>query len=246
MPAAIIGQMLNEALNKVARVQKVDAAILELQRRIASIDPGKATQGRLDEAKREFDEADGRLHAIRGELKDLELESKKCEGKIKSENDRLYSGGIYNAKDAEAIDREVKNLKERISAIDSRILELWEELPPAEETAKGARSRLDEAESVHGEYVAEYGSVRSELEGKLGQLVSMRPKAIEGCDPSVVQKYESMRGKHQGIGIAVVDGEECSICRTRVPKLLKDAILSGADLETCEGCGRYLYIEVES
>lgn len=236
--------MFNAALNRIAKVQKLDIAILELQRRLDHLDPGRAATKARDETLEAFQQAESRLKAVRGELTDLELEQKKIEAKIKSENDRLYSGGVYNAKDADAIDREVKNLKARLGNIDARILELWEELPPAEEAAKSAEIELAEKEAELCKYLEKYGSVKAELEQKLAQLQEMRPKALEGADPNVLAKYERMRKAHGGIGLAKVDNDECEICRARVPKPLKDAILSGVDLETCEGCGRYLYIEL--
>ncbi len=235
--------MFNDALNRIAKIQKLDTAILELRRRIDHLDPGKAVSEVRDEAQAQFEEANGKLKALRGELTDLELEQKKIEAKIKSENDRLYSGGVYNAKDAESIDREVKNLKARLGDIDVRILALWEELPPAEEAAKTVEATLAEKQALVDEYMKKYEQVKVEIEQKLAQLEGIRPKAVEAADPAVVAKYERMRKAHGGVGLAKVDEGECEVCRARVPKPLKDAILSGVDLETCEGCGRYLYIE---
>lgn len=236
--------MFNAALNRIARVQKLDIAILELQRRIEHMDPGIAVTKARDEAKKAFEEADANLKKIRGEVADLELEQKKIEAKIKSETARLYSGGVYNVKDADAIEREVANLKERLGRVDARILELWEELPAAEKSAKVAEAEYKEKEAIRDEYVKKYEQVKADIEQKIAQLQAMRPKAIEGCDPGVLEKYERMRKAHGGIGLARVDNDECEICRARVPKPLKEAILSGVDLETCEGCGRYLYIEL--
>lgn len=236
--------MFNAALNRIARVQKLDIAILELQRRLEHMDPGIAVTKARDEAKKAFEEADANLKKIRGEVADLELEQKKIEAKIKSETARLYSGGVYNVKDADAIEREVANLKERLGTVDARILELWEELPAAEKSAKVAEAEYKEKEAIRDEYVKKYEQVKADIEQKIAQLQAMRPKAIEGCDLGVLEKYERMRKAHGGIGLARVDNDECEICRARVPKPLKEAILSGVDLETCEGCGRYLYIEL--
>lgn len=236
--------MFNDALNRIARVQKLDIAILELQRRIEHMDPGIAVTKARDEAKSAFEEADAKLKKIRAEVTDLELEQMKIEAKIKSETARLYSGGVYNVKDAEAIDREVANLKERLGGVDARILELWEELPEAEQAARLAESEYKEKDAIRDEYIKKYNALKAEIEQKIAQLQAMRPKAIEGCDPAVLEKYDRMRKAHAGIGIAKVDNDECEICRARVPKPLRETLLSGVDLETCEGCGRYLYIEL--
>ena len=78
--------MVNEALNKISQVHKVDQGILELTKRFENIDPGKRAQLRFDNAKAEFDQADGKLKTIRQEVQDLELESKKIAQKMESES----------------------------------------------------------------------------------------------------------------------------------------------------------------
>lgn len=235
--------MINEALRRIAKVQKVDAAILELRRRLAAMDPGAAAQAKRDEAKAAFEEADKRLKALRSELQDLELESKKIEQKIKSETARLYSGGVYNAKDAEAIDREVKNLKARLGGVDERILQLWEEVPPAQEKADRLFEDLKVAEAELEGYLKKYAAVKAEIEAKLAQLLDLRTKAVVGCDPELLAKYDVVREHRHGIGLAPVQDGECGVCHNSIPKLQKERIEEGESLETCEGCGRYLYTE---
>lgn len=235
--------MVNEALQKISQVHKVDQAILELTKRFESIDPGKRAQARFDTAKADFDQADSKLKALRQEVQDLELESKKIAQKIDSENGRLYSGGVYNAKDAEAIDREVKNLKARSSDIDTRLLELWELVPPAQEEADRLKVFVDQFQSELDDYAVKYGAVKTEFDAKLARLNAMRRGALQGCDPDILAKYDQMKSKRGGIGLAIVHDGTCTMCNSVIPKHQLDELAAGLDLETCEGCGRYLYLE---
>lgn len=234
--------MLREALSKIADVQKVDIAILELKKRFAAVSSDSETQTRYDQAHAEHEVVDGKLKALRAELKDLELESKKIEDKIKSENARLYSGGIYNAKDADAIDREVKNLAERRGKVDDRTMELWELIPPAEELSKISQAALDIATKERDAHLKEYAEVKAECEGRLSQLVAARKKVAEGTDDQLLSRYETMRKNKAGIGVSVVTGGNCSICNNRIPKNQIDLLTTGESIEVCEACGRILYL----
>ena len=169
--------MINEALKKIARVQKIDSAALELQRRFAHIDPGKHAQKEFAAAKAVFDEAETEAKTVRTELEDLELKNKGIEQKIDSEKKKLYSGGVYNAKDAENIEREVANLNKRRGENDDRILELWELVQPAKGRAAEAKAVMDKAEARVKEYEAKYIALKAEYEDKMRQVLAMRQRS---------------------------------------------------------------------
>src|SRR5438046_1596201 len=152
--------MINEALRRIGRVQKIDSAALELQRRFNAFDPGRGVQASLEAARQKLDEAEAAHKAIRTEVEDLELKNKGFEQKMESEKKRLYSGGVYNAKDAEAIDKELNNLKERRSANEDRILQLWDEVEPAKEVVAKAKAEFQAAEAKSKEYADKFNAIK--------------------------------------------------------------------------------------
>lgn len=234
--------MLNEALKKIWNVQKVDTAIQELQRKFDSIDTGAKIKAVHEQLKARLDEADGRLHAIRAEIKDLELQSKQIEEKSKKEQSRLYAGGIYNAKDAEAIERELKNLKERSSAIDERILILWEQVEPVTAEVNERRKEFDEIDAKLKNHLEKYAQVKAEFDKKMSQLIAMRNAAAKHADPDLLQKYDAVRVRHGGVGLAEVINDECGACHARIARYNLERIASGDSLEKCESCDRLLFI----
>jgi predicted nucleic acid-binding Zn-ribbon protein len=238
--------MINEALKQIARVQKIDSAALELQRRFAHIDPGKHAHEEYAAAKAALDEAESLYKAVRTELEDLELANKGFEQKAEAEKKRLYSGGVYNAKDAENIDREIASLMKRRSQNDDRILELWDLVEPAKQKAAEAKAEFDKAEAKLKEYEAKYAAIKAEFEAKLAQVQALRQKEIVGCDPKLLAKYDAMRQKRGGVGLSAVVEGVCSACQTAIPKKQLGDIEMGETLETCENCLRYLYIESQS
>ncbi len=235
--------MINEALKKIGRVQKIDSAALELQRRFSTIDPGRGAQAGLEAARQKLDEAEAAHKAIRTELEDLELKNKGFEQKMASEKNRLYSGGVYNAKDAEAIDKEINNLKDRRSANDDRILQLWDEVEPAKEAVAKAKAEYQTAEAKSKEYADKFNAIKAEFEQKFAQLQEARIKEVVNCDPDILRKYDAMRQKRGGVGLSVVVEGMCTACQTAIPRKQLGDLKTGETLETCENCLRYIYLE---
>lgn len=235
--------MLNEALRKIYKVQKVDAAILELERRFAALDPGEKARRRYEETRAAFEAAEEKLKSLRSEAQDLELLSKQLDQKRKAEEKRLYQGGVYNIKEADAIEREIESLKKRSSDVDERLLALWEDIEPARVSAEEAKKVMEEAERHLKSYQEKYAMAKAEFEAKFAQLQAARREAIKGCDEELLQKYDQLRKKLGGIGLAPVEHNECGVCHAKVATRILEAVAKGESLERCENCGRYLFMD---
>jgi predicted nucleic acid-binding Zn-ribbon protein len=238
--------MMNEELKRIAVVQKVDTAIQELKRKFATIDPGHAAEAAVEKAKAKLDEAAEGHARLRREVEDLELATKGFENKIEAEQKRLYSGGVYNAKDADAIDREVANLKTRRSANDERILDLWEQIPAAKEAEDSAMAEHSAARERYQEYKEKYEVFRKEFDVRMSDLVKKREQVIAGVDSNLLKKYEQNRDKRHGIGVAIVVDGLCTACSTPVPKKQLGDVVAGHTLESCENCFRFIYVDEEA
>ncbi|MEO7453540.1 MAG: hypothetical protein ABIV13_02115 [Fimbriimonadales bacterium] len=235
--------MMNEELKKIATVQRVDTAINELKRKFASIDPGRGPMAAVEQAKQEL-EAKAEVHRLlRQEAEDLELSTKGFEQKIASEQKRLYSGGVYNAKDADAIEREVANLKSRMAKNDERLLEVWDEVPPAKVDEDSAAVALKATEERLAEYRTKYDTFRVEFDSRMTDLIAKRDEVIKAVDAGLLAKYQQNRDRRHGIGISLIIDGLCTTCSTPVPTKQLGDVIAGHSLETCENCFRFLYVD---
>jgi predicted nucleic acid-binding Zn-ribbon protein len=234
--------MNRKALFELLELQRTDHQLLELKARFAKVDPGRKLEAAVAAARQAFEEADTKLKELRGELEDLELKNKGLDQKIEAENKRLYQGGVYNAKDAEYIEREIKNLMERRNQADSRILELWELIPPAEEEAKRKKEILEKAEQLLAEHRAKYEEVKQKFEQKAKELLALRQARAQKCDPDLLAQYEAIRSKRNGIGLSEVIDGVCTACGTAIPKMQLDRLREEEDVEICRNCGRMLIL----
>lgn len=232
--------MLTQALHELVKLQKIDTEIHELEARFAAIDPGRKLAAAVQKAREAKEQAEAKLKEMRQEVEDLQLKTKGIEQKIESEAKRLYSGGVYNAKDAEAIDREIANLKQRRAQADERVLELWELLPAAEKDFNDKQALLQEAEARLAQHQAKYEEVKQKFVAKARALIAKRKEQASRCDPDLLKQYEAIRKKRAGVGVAEVVDETCSACGISVPKAQIDSLKEGESLETCRNCLRIL------
>jgi predicted nucleic acid-binding Zn-ribbon protein len=74
-----------------------------------------------------------------------------------------------------------------------------------------------------------------EIEAQTAELRALIPPPIMGHYDRLV-----VRGKK---GIAVIRNQTCSGCHMRQPLGTITVLMRGEDLQLCDSCGRYLYVE---
>ena len=113
-------------MDRLLELQEVDSAIDRLEQRKEQLGAGEEIRA----ARAEVEVADSALGEIRLALDSIAREQSRLEHEIESltakadaEQKRLYDGSIVNAKELEALQHEVANVKERRSRAEDELLE---------------------------------------------------------------------------------------------------------------------------
>ena len=84
----------------------------------------------------------------------------------------------------------------------------------------------------------EFGEVTGEnVESRAAELRGKIPQPILG-------HYDRLRARDRK-GVALVRNQVCTGCHMRVPIGQVTVIMRGEDIQLCETCGRYLYVNPE-
>jgi predicted nucleic acid-binding Zn-ribbon protein len=84
----------------------------------------------------------------------------------------------------------------------------------------------------------EFGEVTGEnVESQIAELRGKIPQPILG-------HYDRLRARDRK-GVALVRNQVCTACHMRVPIGQITVIMRGEDIQLCETCGRYLYMNPE-
>ncbi|MEY2470241.1 MAG: uncharacterized protein QOF21_2939 [Actinomycetota bacterium] len=235
---------MTTALNALLSLQDHDVAIDQLKRKLAQL-PERAAAHALNE-RRHADES--RLHELSAELDALAAEEATVEADLavvetraKSLDEGLRSPGSAT-RDAQAIIHEIDHLKERAGALEERGLELLEQRDVIANERARVQAGLDEIASEAPKVLAAVATAEGDAARELATLEAERAEAAGTVDAALMDTYERLRARLDGVAVARVVNGSCTGCHLA---------LSSADLEqmaklgpdghmSCEQCGRIL------
>jgi uncharacterized protein len=231
----------SEDLFRLWKLHQIDAALVELRARAASLDPGKEILARMQSFQAEHDEALSQAKALSAELTDLELKQKGLDEKIAKFEKELYGGKVVNPREVEAIQKEIAMLKRQRGESDVRILELWESAPPAKEKAEEAQRRMGDLKRELAEFQKGALEKKGQMEQEYKALAAQRAGLEAEVPKALLARYDAIRQKHGGIGMARITKKgNCGQCGTSLPtKVIQD--VKEDRVVTCEQCHRILY-----
>jgi len=227
-------------MRRLFKLHRIDTALHDIRMRAAALDPGRKTAAEIQALEKQL--GDTPAKTLQSELTDLELKQKSFDEKIKKFDKELYGGKVVNPREVEAIQKEIGILKRQRGDLDLRILQIWEELPPAKEHAE----KLEKALSERKQHLAQEQKAalqeKAKLEAEFKQKSAERPALAKEVAPTLLSRYESIRQKHGGVGIGEVDVKKkiCTACGTSLPTRTIEA-LKEDKVVTCESCHRILY-----
>jgi uncharacterized protein len=228
-------------LRKLWQLHQIDTAILEIRKRAAALDPGRAIQKEIDRLTGERDQAAEAAKALGGELQDRELQQKSIDDKLKRIDKELYGGKVVNPREVEALQKEIEALKRQRGDHDVRILELWELTPPAKAKVEELDARLDTKKKELAEYQKKVLQAKAKLEQDYKATVVKRDPAAKEVPAPLLSRYEMIRQKHGGTGMAeITRTSSCGVCGMMLPEKLIEGAREGRTV-TCEACHRILY-----
>lgn len=232
---------LNENLQALYALQQIDTQIARARRTQSQLDNGAQATQDAQAAQAHASAQIAALHKISGDLKDSELKLAALETKRKAAHQRMYQGSITNAKELANIEREIESLGRQQSDMDTRILELMEEVETAQTAASVAQAAAHEADTKRADTLAKYQSRFEALKLEADEATRRRPEAVaKVADPLLLKRYEDIRVKHAGIGIAKIEEGDCGGCHMKLPSADVKVVREGVMPQTCENCGRLL------
>lgn len=232
-------------MDRILELQELDLSVDRLRARREEIESG----AELAEARRRQEELEGRLgerrmalDGVRNEQARLENDVSMLTQKAEAEERRLYDGSVANPKELEAIQAELKNLRDRRSRLEDGILEQMERreqleggLPQLEAEVEEARGRVAEIETSSETELEQIGAA-------LGERAGERTALVQEFDEELLDLYEDLRSKKKGVGAAALVDGVCQGCRQQLSPLELDRIKKVDGVRRCDYCRRILIL----
>jgi len=232
-----------KGLDRQLELQELDLSIDRLEARRREIESGEE----LAASRRGMEALEQRLGEVRMALDGINSEQARLEGdagmltqKLEAEEKRLYDGSVANPKELEAIQAELRNLRERRSRLEDGIIEQMERrenieggLPQLETEVREARDRVAEIET----------SAERELTDIAAALIDRRAereRLVASFDEELLELYEELRASKKGVGAAALLDGVCQGCREQLSPLERDRLKKVEGIRRCPHCRRIL------
>jgi hypothetical protein len=232
---------LQESLQALLIIQRLDSGITRVKRAQAALDDGTSAVARATAACAEEQRGRDEWHRLAGELKDNELKLAAVETKSRSYQQKLYQGTVTNPKELANIEREIEALGRQRSDLDSRILELMDRTDQAKTALDVAQSHSAEMDNAQRAARDSYRAKYDDLTCELSDLMRQRADAAQTfSDKGLLKRYEDTRSKSGGIGLARIEEGSCGGCHMALPSFVIKAVRDGHELTACDNCSRLL------
>lgn len=186
------------------------------------------------------------LHATQEKVKKSEIERKELELEVEGQQENMerYSNQQMQTKKNEeyqALDREIRNCKDKISLLEDRQLELMEQIEQDLASLSIATAEADRKQAEAEEEIAELNAREAALTEKAEELRRTRNQLTESIDPVVLQRYERLFAKKGDNVVVGIERGVCGGCHMKLPAQEIVSCKQEHDIVSCPNCGRILY-----
>jgi predicted nucleic acid-binding Zn-ribbon protein len=237
--------MSGEDLAQLLALQDLDTGITQLEhRRVALYERTglAAVEAELASLSAEQTAAEREREALLVTQKDLEAQIAVVNERRTGIEQRMYAARGSSTRDLQAMDDEVRHLTERRSALEeSELVAMVDQEPiDAALTALAARrAPVDERAVALRAQVAEQ---HEEIERQLAEAVTARAAAAAKVSSALAERYENLRARFKGIGVARLIGHRCDGCHLEMSSAEAERVRAQSpdSVVTCDQCGRIL------
>lgn len=236
---------VSEALQRLLDVQDQDTQGDQLRHRRET----HPLRGELVGVRSQREELESRLGGERERLGALEVRQDELEAEVTGARARLegiekrmYSGEVGASRDLQAMAEEVDGLKGRIRRLEDVILEVMEEREPVEALVGQLGAELAGVTDRQAHIESDLEAAEHELAGEEAEHAARRAELAAAVPPDLLERYERLRQRLGGIGVARLVSAGCGGCHLTLPATELDRLRKAPPdaVITCEQCGRIL------
>jgi len=234
---------LPNTIRTLEKIQKIDLEILAIE---------AEERGR----KQEIDRTSVEIAAHEDGARKLMVEVEELSSFLKNVEDKIRQNLEQIDKDEKRI-TSIKNTKE-LNAVTKEINAANKSKRQNEQEKANYTARSEEKRSALGSLEAAIEGKRAYFEELVAELESRRPvwkQAVDektrlrenikaGLRPDIFKRYENIRAKRAGVGLALIKNETCQGCYINIPPQVYIELRKGTEeIYSCPHCHRILYVE---
>ena len=223
-------QKIDQEIDKRENVLKNSQLRKKLSRSVAYL---KEQQVNVSRMEGEAQEIQNKLEIVSRECKKSSDEYESIDSLNYDEMTRDQLTGIRqrSAQWADNMSRREKELVKLTNQLTSQSMQLEE-----------MREKIAKTKKEYPALKAKYDEEAEKINKETAPLKAERDEIGKLIDKSLLQHYQSIKGRHAN-PVARVVSSQCSGCNMQIAPFVLNKIKSSGSILDCENCGRMLYID---
>jgi len=231
-----------KVLQDLLELQKVDVQLAGVRERLAKFPKKLAdADARLAGGRTELDQSKAAQLASFKDRKKYELDVEQLKERVRKYHDQMSQVKTNEA--YKALQHEVQMAEDEIAKAEDRLLEQMVSGEEYDRRIKGSEKCLKEIEEAVRRERAKIEAEKAEAEKDLARLTDERARVVAAISENLLDHYERIARKHNGVALAEVREEKCGACGMRVrPHVFQEMNRRASEeMFHCETCTRILY-----
>ncbi len=172
----------------------------------------------------------------------LEAEADAIGARIAEIEGRLYGGSVSASRELSAMAAEAESLRRRRGVVEDRLLEAMEEGEPLDARLEDLAQSRAAMEAQQARLMDALGAAELVIEAEAAVERAARQKLVASLPVVLANRYEGLRVRLGGIGVAKVHNGSCDGCHLALPAAERERLrrLGSDEVATCDQCGRIL------
>ena len=223
----------------------------------------------LQNIDREIREQAGRKQDLLSEIesKDRQIEAKKREietltaaftdkEKLRLEKDRVFQdegkktmdkrmrmNRIKNAKELQALQREIEQLKQHNSELEENLIIIMEEIDGIKAQIQAKEAEMAAMQEEWQKKQEEFKTQLTGIDQAVSEAATRRQRIASQVAAELISRYELIFSRRGGTAVVEVTGGICQGCYMNIPPQLWNEIIRNEKLNLCPSCQRILYFK---
>ncbi|MEQ1606069.1 MAG: C4-type zinc ribbon domain-containing protein [Pyrinomonadaceae bacterium] len=229
-------------LDKLIELQTTDTNLRKLKKSLET-----ATERRA-EIEQEFEQHAFSIREIQTkrdtlQAKRADLEKQIAENKTYLERADRNLKHAQNQKEYETAMRETDALQKQISAFETTIVEILEEVEGVEKELEERAEEISTLDTKREAAMAEFDKSMSGDKKEFDKEIAHRATAFATLPARLASIYDRLSQRSRdGIAVAEVINGSCSACNIQLRPQVQLNVKKGDEIITCENCTRIMYI----
>ena len=227
-------------LQQLVDLQRIDDQIFEHKKNLADIPL------QLESARAELEEKKNILKVVTDEMETLQKQRKDLELEVQGENDHMAKAKtklptVKTNKEYTAILAEIDAIKEKVSKIEDKELEVMEILEAKAKEIPGVEKKCKEEDANFNEYRLKKEGEEKRFKQELEELMAKRKNISDQLDTATLKQYEKIFNSREGRAVAGLIENICQGCFQQVLPQTVIEVKIGEKIHQCNGCMRFLF-----